>query len=122
MLYAAAPLLLFFFAQPFWEAKPPEKWTDAEIASLRNNSPWAQPAGTSSPVVIYLATAAPIEAAEEELRLRTKKNPHPLPEPDPDYTEYLRDHRQDSIVLAVTYPTLSGLGHADESKRLEEEN
>jgi hypothetical protein len=122
MLYAAAPLLLFFFAQPFWEAKPPEKWTDAEIASLRNNSPWAQPAGASPQVVIYLATAAPIEAAEDELRLRTKKNPHPLPEPDPDYTDYLRDHRQDSIVLAVTYPTLSGLGHAEESKRLEEES
>jgi hypothetical protein len=121
MLHAIAPLL-FFFAQPFWEAKPPEKWTDVEIASVRNNSPWAQPSGTSPQVVVYLATAAPIEEAEAEQRLRMKKNPHPLPEPDPDYTEYLRDHRPDSIVLAVTYPTLSGLGHAEESKRLEEES
>jgi hypothetical protein len=121
MLHAVVPLL-FLLAQPFWEAKPPEKWTDAEIASLRSNSPWAQPAGSSPQVVVFLATAAPIEAAEAELRLRMKKNPHPLPEPDPDYTEYLRDHRQDSLVLAVTYPTLSGLGHAEESKRLEEES
>ena len=120
MLHALLPLL-FFLAQPFWEAKPPEKWSDADIAVMRRNSPWAQLSGTSPQVVIYLATAAPIEQAETELRLRLKKNPQPMPEPDPDYLEYLRDHRDDSFVLAVTYPTLAGLGHADESKRMEEE-
>jgi hypothetical protein len=120
MLHALATLA-FFLAQPFWEAKPPEKWTDAEIASVRTNSPWAQPSGTSPQVVVFLATAAPIEHAEAELRLRMKKNPHPMPEPDPDVVEYLRDHRDESFVLAVAYPTLSGLGHAEESKRMEEE-
>ena len=30
-------------------------------------------------VVVYLATAAPIEHAEAELRLRLKKNPNPMP-------------------------------------------
>ena len=117
-----AGLALFFLAQPFWETKPPEKWSDAEITAIRTNSPWAQPSGSLPQVVVYLATAAPIEAAEAELRLRMKKNPHPMPEPDPDYVEYLRDHREDSFVLAVTYPTLSGLGHADESARMEEES
>src|SRR5260370_17780865 len=47
-----------------------------------------------------------------------KKNPHPMAEPDPDYLEYLRDHREDSFVLAVTYPTLAGLGRAGEKKGL----
>ena len=121
MLHLVAPLLLFF-AQPFWEAKPPEKWSDAEITAVRRNSPWAQVVGTSPPVVIYLATAAPVEQAEAELRLRMKKNPHPLSEPDPDYLEYLGEHRNDTFVLAITYPTLAGMGHAEESKRMEEES
>ena len=63
-------------------------------------------------VMVYLATAAPIEHAEAELRLRLKKNPHPMPEPDPDYLEYLSDHRDENLVLAITYPTLAGLGDA----------
>src|SRR5947199_9792327 len=121
MLQVVAPLL-FFLSQPFWETKPPEKWTDAEIAASRRWSPWAQMVGTLPQVVVYLATAAPIEQAEAELRLRMKKNPHPMAEPDPDYLEYLRDHRDDSFVLAVTYPTLAGLGRAEESKRMEEES
>ena len=121
MLHLLMPML-FFLALPFWEARPPEKWSDAEIAAIRHDSPWAQPSGLPpQQVVIYLATAAPVEQAEGELRLRLKKNPHPMTEPDPDYIEYLRDHRDDAFVLAVTYPTLAGLGHADESARMEEE-
>ena len=115
-------VLLFFLAQPFWEAKPPEKWTDAEIAYLRNTSPWAQQVGDGpQQVTVFLATAAPIEAAESELRLRMKKNTRTMAEPDPDYLDYLREHRDSAFVLGITYPTLSGLGHADESKRMEEE-
>jgi hypothetical protein len=121
MLRALLPLL-FFFGQPFWEAKPPEKWTDAEITYLRNSSPWAQQVGAPpQQVTVFLATAAPIEAAEAELRLRMKKNTRPLAEPDPDYLDYLREHRDSTFVLAITYPTLTGLGHADESKNMEEE-
>jgi hypothetical protein len=116
------PPLLFFLAQPYWEVKPPEKWTDAEIAAMRNTSPWAQQIGQPPQMVtVFLATAAPIEAAETELRLRLKKNPRPLAEPDPDYVDYLREHRNDAFVLGVTYPTLAGLGHSDESKLMEEE-
>src|ERR1051326_788434 len=104
MLRAIVPLL-FFFGQPFWEAKPPEKWTDAEIAALRNTSPWAQQVGVSpQQVTVFLATAAPIEAAEAELRLRMKKNTRPLAEPDPDYLDYLREHRDSTFVLGITYP------------------
>jgi hypothetical protein len=71
--------------------------------------------------VVFLATALPIEHAEAELRLRMKKNPHPMQEPDPDYIEYLRDHREDSLVLGVTYPRLLTFGKPGEDKRMEEE-
>jgi hypothetical protein len=114
--------LLFFLAQPFWETKPPETWTDAEIQTIRTDSPWAQRTLQGPVAVVFLATAAPIEHAEAELRLRLKKNPHPMPEPDPDYVEYLSDHRFENFVLAITYPTLAGLGDARENKRMEEES
>jgi len=114
--------LLFFLAQPFWEAKPPERWTDGEIEAVRRDSPWAQVAGPDPAVVVYLATSAPIEMAEAELRLRMKKSTSRMPEPDPDYTDYLRDHRQDQFVLAIAYPTLRGLGKAEENQRMEEES
>ena len=114
--------LFFFLAQPFWETKAPEAWSIAEIEAIRTASPWAQRTDEAPVAVVYLATAAPIEQAEAELRLRLKKNPHPMPEPDPDYVEFLNTHRADTFVLAVTYPTLAGLGDARESKRMEEES
>ena len=120
-MHALLPLFLFL-AQPFWETRAPEQWTDAEIQTIRSDSPWAQRSGASPVVVIYLATAAPVEHAEAELRLRLNKNAHPMPEPDPDYLEYLRDNRQQNLVLAITYPTLAGMGEAKESKKMEEES
>lgn len=30
--------VLFFFGQPFWEAKPPERWSDREIEAIRTDS------------------------------------------------------------------------------------
>jgi hypothetical protein len=117
-MHALLPLL-FFLAQPFWETKPPEKWTGLEIDSLRSNSPWAQVTGPSPEVLVYLATAQPIEDAESELRLR-KKNP--LPEPDPDYAAYISENHDKSIVLAISYPSKGGLGKAEEVHSLEEES
>ena len=114
--------LFFFLAQPFWETKAPEAWSIAEIEAIRTASPWAQRTDEAPVAVVYLATAAPIEHAEAELRLRLKKNPNPMLEPDPDYVEFLSTHRADTFVLAVTYPTLAGLGDARESKRMEEES
>jgi hypothetical protein len=120
-MHALLPVF-FLFAQPFWETKPPETWTDAEIQKVRTESPWAQQTAEAPQVVVYFATAAPIEHAETELRLRLKKNPHPMMEPDPDYLEYLGSHRGENFVLAVTYPTLAGLSDATENKRMEGES
>ncbi|MEO8597550.1 MAG: hypothetical protein ABI759_29800 [Candidatus Solibacter sp.] len=121
-MHALIPLLFFFLVQPFWETRPPEAWTDAQIQTLLHESPWAQQTQQFPQATVYLATAAPIEHAEAELRLRLKKNPHPMPEPDPDYLEYLSAHRDENLVLAIAYPTLAGLGNATESKRMEEES
>jgi hypothetical protein len=114
--------ICLFLAQPFWESKPVEQWTDAEIQSFRTESPWAQRSGSSPEVTVYFATAAPMERAETELRRRLKNGGQRSPEPDPDYTEYVRDHREENLVLAIAYPTLAGQGEARESKRMEEES
>ena len=45
-------LLLFFLAGPFWETKPPERWTDAEIDAIRHSSPWTQTLGPSPEIAI----------------------------------------------------------------------
>ena len=112
--------LLFFFGQPFWELKPPEKWTEIELGLLLSNSPWAQTLGPEPQITAYLATAEPIEEAETELRARRKNF---LPEPDPDYSIYLSDHREECVVLAIPYSPawLAKLGNAKEEKKLEQD-
>jgi hypothetical protein len=111
--------LLFFLSQPFWEAKPPEQWTDQEIGVLRGNSPWAQEVGQDPPVLVYLATAAPIEAAERELRRRSAR---PAVESDPDYADFLRTNRQKVFVLAIPWAQPSRFGTAAEQKKMVEES
>src|SRR5689334_7343196 len=101
--------LVFFMAQPFWQAKAPEDWTLAEISTLRTNSPWAQQVGPTPAVLVYLATATPVEEAESELRVRSKS---PLREPDPDYAAYITAHRDQNFVVAIPYANLGKLGKA----------
>lgn len=115
----AAIALLLFLSQPFWEAKPPERWTDQEIETMRHASPWAQIAGQNPGMLVYLATAAPIEDAEGELRLRTRD---PLPEPDPDYADFLRLNREKVVVLAIPWGQPARFGTEAEQKRMEEES
>jgi hypothetical protein len=115
----ALPLLLLLAPQ-FWDVRSPGQWTEKELLTLLSESPWAQTLGPpSSPVIVLLATAAPVERAEAELRLRGKI---PAPELDPDYTLYVKEHRDTEFVLAIPYPKLSGLGDAKEEKLLEEES
>jgi hypothetical protein len=114
---------LFFLRQPFWEAKAPEQWTDRQIEELRQDSPWAQKVGPAPEVLVWLATAAPIEEAEGEARLRTR---NPLREPDPDYSYFLFRNREDHFVLAISLPSaaagLKGLKKAGEEHRMLEES
>lgn len=109
---------LFFLGPPFWEAKVPERWSDRQIDDLRHDSPWAQTLGPEPKVLVYLATAAPIEDAEEEVRLRSKD---PLGEPDPEYLDYLRENRARYFVLGIPQVTLAGLAKPGEEKAMEEQ-
>jgi len=120
MMRALLPLL-FFFGLPFWQTKPPEKWSDLDIDEILHNSPWAQTTGPSPEVLVYLATAGPVEDAEEELRLRSKD---PLPEPDPDYAAYISDNGDKALVLAIPYPAhgTAGIAKPDELHTMEEES
>ena len=115
----AIAALFFFLAQPFWEAKPPERWTAQEIEEIRHDSPWAQSVGPDPQIVIYLATAAPIEDAEAEARVRAR---NPLDEPDPDYLDYLRENRDTSLVVAVPYSKKGAFSKPEERHRMEEES
>jgi hypothetical protein len=117
-MHALLPLF-FFFAQPFWEARPPETWSNQEIAMLRTNSPWAQVMGPDPGVLVYFATALPIEEAEGELRLRTK---NALREPDPDYLTYLSENREKHFVLAIPYDKIRAAQKEEESRKMESES
>src|SRR5271157_4734497 len=94
---------LFFLAQPFWETKPPEQWTDVQIDYIRRASPWVQNVGTEQVLLVWLATAEPIRQAEAEARLRTRR---PELEPDPDYAQFLTESADKNLVLAIAYPSL----------------
>ena len=118
MIMPALVALLFYLAQPFWETKTPDQWTNQEIETIRTNSPWAQGVGPEPGVLVYFATAAPVEEAENELRFRSKQALHPE---DPDYLSFLSQNREKYFVLAIPYPSLAKLGKAEEEKRLEEE-
>ena len=93
--------LLFALSQPFWETKPPEQWTAREVDLMRTASPWTRTAGPGPEVLVWLATAQPIEEAESEARLHAR---NPLRQPDPDYVDFLAANRETAIVLAVQYP------------------
>lgn len=110
--------LLFFLSLPFWDAKTPPQWTDGEVETMLSDSPWAQIVGPSPEVVVYLATAAPVEEAETEQRLRGK---HPAPEPDPDYLAYRSQHRDESLVLSIPYAPGVSFGSEQERRRMEAE-
>jgi hypothetical protein len=111
--------LLFLLAQPFWETRPPEKWSYLEIGNMRTNSPWAQAVGPQPVVLVYFATAQPIEDAEGELRLRSRNTLH---EPDADYLTFMSENREKVIVLAIPYKSLAGLGKEAEEKKMAEES
>lgn len=111
--------LLFLLSSPFWQAKAPQQWTHGEIDTMLRDSPWAQIVGPSPEVVVYLATAAPVEEAETEQRLRGK---HPAPEPDPDYAAYRSEHGDESFVLAISYGPGVRFGSEQDRRRMEDES
>ena len=123
---------LFLAAEPFWTAKPPMQWTDAELVQFLTDSPWSQMAlgpGGNPPVLVFIATAGPMLQAEEERERRgkLKRRAAKLPEPPEDelaqeYRLWLDDNRPSQIVLAVRVPDARAFDDVKEVRRMEEES
>ncbi len=111
--------LFFFLSQPFWETKPPERWTDSEVDTVLHSSPWVQRAGPEPAVLVYFATATPIEEANAELRARSAKS---MPPSDPDYLDYLRDNRENAFILGIPYSKPAAFDNAEDERRMQTES
>ena len=115
-------------AAPFWESKAPADWTEEELQTLLTDSPWAEtiaaPAqGDAPPLLVYLATAAPMEAAERE-RDRRYKRKRPNEPVDPlaeEYRAWLAENRTTAIVLAMNIGRVHGLDIEQDAGRMEQE-
>jgi hypothetical protein len=125
--------LLLMLAAPYWEAKPPAEWTNQELAQLLGDSPWAQIVSSEavavpSPAIqIYLATAAPMQAAEQEgaRRAQLLRKPGSAPPESPlasEYRNWLEDNRGTQIVLAIRMDSNRGFADQQEVRRMEEES
>jgi hypothetical protein len=127
-----APLaMLLFLAASFWESKHPADWTDNELLILLTDSPWAQMVEPSvkdthgGPVQVYIASAAPMQAAEKERERRfIRKANGPVPPESPMDTEYrlwLEDNLAKQIVVAVRIPHAQDFNDGAQTKRMEDD-
>ena len=113
---------------PFWESKAPRDWTDAEVAQMLNDSPWAHAAIAQGivkqpGVETYLSSALPMQEAEQEvMRRRRIRNRQTEPLETTEYREFLKQQKGASIVLTIGFPDPSQLADGKESKRMEEES
>src|SRR5437868_2491845 len=113
----AIALWLALAAAPFWEAKPPQDWSEEQLQRILTDSPWAQTVAGSA---MFLATAEPMRDAERERwRRRTAKGAEP---PDPEYTDFLAKEASRHIILAIGYRNLRALDDAAEARRIGEES
>ena len=117
-------LFLLLASTPFWEAKPPQQWSNIDLDLIFQNSPWAQTAlltsrvGGEPQVFAYLASAKPMQEAEEERRGRRKRKTDPVAE---EYATWAADNLGKYIVLAVHVPVSFTFTDEGESKRMEKE-
>lgn len=116
--------LFLLLAAPFWEEKPPRQWSNGDLDLMFRNSPWAQTAllttriGGEPQIFVYLASAKPMQEAEEERRVRRNRKSDPVAE---EYTTWSADNSGKYIVLAVHVPVSFTFTDEGESKRMEKE-
>lgn len=115
-------LLLALWAEVFW-TKSPREWTDAELRQLLAESPWGQTNvyNDTAPVMIYLATAKPIRAAESEM-MRRAGIVAAADSTQKEYEEFLAQKQGNVIVVAVKHPNPQYLLVNEEVKKMEEES
>ncbi len=130
-MYAFAWLALLA-VEPFWEAKPAAQWSEDQLQRLLSQSPWAQVAGgversrlPGPPVVIYLASATPMQEAEAEvLRRRFKQHADAyaaILDAREEYQAYLREQAGKVIVVGVPLDP-AALADGGEAKRMKDDS
>jgi hypothetical protein len=103
-------LLTLLTATPFWDALDVKQWSEEQLIDFFGNSPWSQPAESTSGngVLTFLATAKPVQMAEVEKRRRQMKKVAGVDViQDPAWDEFLEFLERDTskyIVLAVAIP------------------
>ena len=124
---------LLLAAVPFWETKPPNQWTDAELLQMLTDSPWAQMVGgpgkasPALPVLVFLATAEPMRLAEQERERRAALRRPPTAGPTEEdvmveeYHAWLEENRARQFVVAVRIPDTKAFADEAEVRRMEEE-
>jgi hypothetical protein len=120
--------LVLLLAAPFWESRAPADWTEQELETLLTDSPWAQTIvapgkDDAPPVVLYLATAGPMELAEVERdrRFKRKRPNEPVDTMAEEYRAWLKENRGSQIVLAVAIGRIQGMAMEQEAQRMEQE-
>ena len=113
-------LAFFLLAEPFWNAKAPDKWTEDELTSLFENSPWARDIGTH----MFLASSDAMIDAEDQIGKRhvAKRLAAEKAASEDDWREYLASNRGKHIVVAIKLTDPNVLAEAEESRRMEKES
>ncbi len=120
-----APVLLIAATDRFWETKPAAEWDFAEVNTVLTDSPWAAmvEAGKNDPapaVQVYVATAEPVQLAEQRVRLARKAHDDaPLWQ---EYLDYLAENKGKVIVLAIRAVKADAFVDGSESKHMENES
>ena len=112
-------LLSLLLAGNFWNDKPPEQWTVAEVRTLLTNSPWGQSGNSANEVEVHLATALPMKEAEKRERAFARRTGAMSLTFD-EYTAMAEEGRY--IVLAVKIEDPLALSDNDHVKRLERDS
>lgn len=121
-------IALFQAVAPFWESKPPQQWSEQQLAAMFRESPWAQDAMSSGrgagshPIPVYLASARPMREAEAELTRRRSKGPPPQDPLREEYEEFLREEGASHIVVAVPMSDFKIMADSGETQRMVEES
>ncbi|MBY0374647.1 MAG: hypothetical protein K2Q23_11675 [Bryobacteraceae bacterium] len=134
-MFATIALLLLAQASGFWN-QDPASWTHEQVTLMLSDSPWARtaddfanrarPVRAAAPSVqVYLASAKPMQLAEEQSLLRfTKSKPgliDQIRESQAEYREYLKENAGKIIIVAISLDPIA-FANANDSNRLETES
>ncbi len=106
--------MMLLTVTPYWESTDVKQWSEEQLIDFFGNSPWSQPAegaagrGRNDGVLTFLATAKPVQLAEQEQRRRRSKKIAGVEiVQDPSWDEFQEFLERDAakyIVLAVAIP------------------